>query len=186
MDLKCFGADIITRQFRSLSTRRHANRLPPPPSPPPPPLSPPPLAELPAIVGAGGMAGCGTVGWRSGGCQSSRKDFRYCHRHHSRHPIRRRRAIASDGARRLCLRDTSRQTSDVPLIATMIAVSALFIDSRRSDGDSADAPQKAPASAMICRQIWRSRSLIIQAKCGTFAVTDRYIRCPCSMRKVKP
>src|SRR5580698_1626224 len=30
---------------------------------------------------------------------------------------------------------------------------------------------------MIGRQIWLSRSLIIQAECGTFARTDRFIRC---------
>jgi hypothetical protein len=30
---------------------------------------------------------------------------------------------------------------------------------------------------MIGRQIWPSRSLIIQAECGTFARTDRFIRC---------
>jgi hypothetical protein len=31
---------------------------------------------------------------------------------------------------------------------------------------------------MIGRQIWQSRSLIIQAECGTFAPTDRFIRYP--------
>jgi hypothetical protein len=31
--------------------------------------------------------------------------------------------------------------------------------------------------------MWRSRSLIIQTECETFAVTKRYIRCPCSVRK---
>jgi hypothetical protein len=36
---------------------------------------------------------------------------------------------------------------------------------------------------MIGRQIWPSRSLIIQAECGTFATTDRFIRCLCENEK---
>jgi hypothetical protein len=31
--------------------------------------------------------------------------------------------------------------------------------------------------------MWQPRSLIIQAKCGTFAASDRFDRCPCWMRK---
>ena len=42
---------------------------------------------------------------------------------------------------------------------------------------------KTPAPAHIGRQMWRPRSLIIQAKYGTFAATDRFIRCPCSNEK---
>jgi hypothetical protein len=38
--------------------------------------------------------------------------------------------------------------------------------------------RKSPVMAYIGRQIWRSRSLIIQVECGTFIVIDRYIRCP--------
>jgi hypothetical protein len=38
--------------------------------------------------------------------------------------------------------------------------------------------QMGPPSGHIRRQIWRTRSLIIQAKCETFARTKRYIRCP--------
>jgi hypothetical protein len=44
--------------------------------------------------------------------------------------------------------------------------------------------QKGNDLANIRREMWRSRSLIIQAKCGTFAVTDRFVRGPCPMRKV--
>ena len=33
-------------------------------------------------------------------------------------------------------------------------------------------PQKTPAPATICRGMWRRCSLIIQAKCGTFPVTE--------------
>ena len=36
------------------------------------------------------------------------------------------------------------------------------------------------------RQMWQLRSLIIQAKCGTFTTTDRLFAVLCSMRKVKP
>jgi hypothetical protein len=38
--------------------------------------------------------------------------------------------------------------------------------------------QKGNAWANIRGQMWRSRSLIIQAKCGTFAATGSFIRCP--------
>jgi hypothetical protein len=36
---------------------------------------------------------------------------------------------------------------------------------------------KTPTFVKIGRQIWQPRSLIIQVKCGTFAATDRFIRC---------
>jgi hypothetical protein len=35
--------------------------------------------------------------------------------------------------------------------------------------------QKSPRAVNIRRQMWQSRSLNIQAKCGTFAATDRFI-----------
>jgi hypothetical protein len=41
-----------------------------------------------------------------------------------------------------------------------------------------DALQKGNDLANIRREMWRSRSLIIQVKCGTFALTDRFERCP--------
>jgi hypothetical protein len=37
------------------------------------------------------------------------------------------------------------------------------------------AHRKSYAAAHICRQMWRSRSLIIQVKCGTFTLTDRFV-----------
>jgi hypothetical protein len=43
--------------------------------------------------------------------------------------------------------------------------------------------QKSLKLVKIHGQMWQARSLIIQAKCGTLAATDRFIRCPCSMRK---
>jgi len=46
--------------------------------------------------------------------------------------------------------------------------------------------QKGSAWVNIRRQMWRSRSLIIQAKCGTFAATGSFMSCPGSMRKVTP
>ena len=46
--------------------------------------------------------------------------------------------------------------------------------------------RKKALSGQRCRRMWQPRSLIIQAKCETFAATDRLIRCPWSMRKVKP
>ncbi len=40
------------------------------------------------------------------------------------------------------------------------------------------APRKCPRSATIRRQMWRSRSLIIQAACGTLGATERFIPHP--------
>jgi hypothetical protein len=49
-------------------------------------------------------------------------------------------------------------------------------DRRETAGNkSHGASQKGPAPAAIGRQIWRPRSLIIQAECETFAATERYI-----------
>ena len=105
----------------------------------------------------------------SGGYRTSQKYFRYCHPTPS---------CDRPGWRwRPCIRDTSRQTSDAPPIAMMITVSALFMASRRSDGEGWCAA-KSPVLTAICRQIWRPRSLIVQVKYGTFPATDRYIRCP--------
>ena len=47
------------------------------------------------------------------------------------------------------------------------------------------APQKCPRSATIRRQMWRSRSLIVQGRCGTLAATEHFISI-LPMRKVTP
>src|SRR6202035_642035 len=43
--------------------------------------------------------------------------------------------------------------------------------------------QKGRTPARIRRQMWRFRSLIVQAECGTLVATGRFIRCPCSHEK---
>jgi hypothetical protein len=102
-------------------------------------------------------------------------------RYHCRRPVR------SYGQTTRDLRGGSaistRQISELPPTAIPNAAIALVIVSCRAEPQDG-ALQKGNDLANIRREMWRSRSLIIQAKCGTFAVTDRFVRGPCPMRKV--
>jgi hypothetical protein len=70
-----------------------------------------------------------------------------------------------------------KQISVAPPTAISNAAIALVMDSSRAEprDSAALCAAKSPRPVNIRRQMWQPRSLIIQAKCGTSAATDRFI-----------